>query len=459
MKESDALQRFAATVEASGLVVRGTDGVVMLSGGADSACLADAAVRICGPQAVAAIHLNYGLQVEARQAEEAARALCAKLRIDLHIERPELGDGNLQARARAVRYEAAERLRVKLGADWIASGHTRTDVAETLLYRLAVSPGSRALLGLAERNGRVVRPMLGVGRERTRGLAAEAGLSFTDDPSNSEPLFARNRIRNEIVPLLEEIGPEFERNVAETRAELEEEAGFLRDAAAVAIATAGSAEGAPIRHEELVTMAPALRRAVLTTLAERASGGRSVRIGRDRSATILRLAADPEGGIVDLGRGLMAIAESGTVRIAAERELPAPEPVRLTIPGTARYGDWEIRAELAGGSVAPSGPELATLDAESLGRQVEIRCWRDGDRMRPLGLQGTKSLQDLFTDHGVPRSLRRRLPVVVAGDRIAWVAGVAVSDEFRLSPGSACSAVITARAASGSPGPAADPDH
>ncbi|MBK5115732.1 MAG: hypothetical protein JJE23_02320 [Thermoleophilia bacterium] len=75
MKESDALQRFAATVEASGLVVRGTDGVVMLSGGADSACLADAAVRICGPQAVAAIHLNYGLQVEARQAEESARAL------------------------------------------------------------------------------------------------------------------------------------------------------------------------------------------------------------------------------------------------------------------------------------------------------------------------------------------------------------------------------------------------
>lgn len=453
MRESDALQRFAAAVEASRLVVSGTDGVVMLSGGADSASLTAAAVRICGPQAVAAIHVNYGLQAEAGLAEDAARALCAELRIDLHIERPELGDGNLQARARAVRYEAAERLRAKLGADWIATGHTRTDVAETLLYRLAVSPGSRALLGLAERKGRVVRPMLAIARQRTRALVVEAGLPFADDPSNAEPLFARNRIRNEIVPLLEEIGPEFERNAAETRAELEEEAAFLRDAAAVAISESGSADGAPIRHEELVTMAPALRRAVLTALAERVSGGRSVRISRDRASRILRLAADPEGGIVELGRGLMAIVESGTVRIAAQREPTAPNPVSLTIPGRVRYGDWEIRAELAAGNVAPGGPELATLDAEILGRQVEIRCWREGDRMQPLGLGGTKSLQDLFTDQGVPRSLRRRLPVLVAGDRIAWVAGVAVSDEFRISPDSAQTAVITARAASGSPRP------
>ena len=200
----------------------------MLSGGADSACLAAAAVAVCGPQAIAAIHVNYGLQAEAEQAEDAARALCAKLRIDLHIERPELEGGNLQARARTARYEAAERLRAKLGADWIATGHTRTDVAETLLYRLAVSPGSRALLGLAARNGRVIRPLLGLTRASTRRLAPAAGLPFADDPSNAEPLFARNRIRAEVVPLLEEIGPELERNVAETQAELAEDAELIR---------------------------------------------------------------------------------------------------------------------------------------------------------------------------------------------------------------------------------------
>jgi tRNA(Ile)-lysidine synthase len=97
--------------------------------------------------------------------------------------------------------------------------------------------------------------------------------------------------------------------------------------------------------------------------------------------------------------------------------------------------------------VEPAGPDIATLDATALPDRLQVRAWRDGDRMQPLGLDGTKSLQDLFTDSRVPRSLRHGLPVVVAGDRIAWVAGVAVSEEFKLSPESTQAAVLTARLA------------
>lgn len=446
MRDSEALGDLVAGVERSNLIRAGSDGVVMLSGGADSACLAAVAVSICGPQSVAAVHLNYGLRDDSDRGEEAARALCAQLRIDLHIERPKLEQGNLQARARAARYEVAERLRARLGAAWIATGHTRTDLAETLIYRLAVSPGTRALTALRPRNGVVVRPLLDVTRTRTRQVAVEAALPFADDPTNDQPLFARNVIRTEVIPRLAEIGPELERNVAETQAELLEDASLLDQLAADAVRAAGSERGAPIRHEELATMHPALQRAVLTRLAEDAAGGRPVRIDRGRTRRIIRLAADPEGGVIELGRGLRALAEAGTVRFATEREPPPPEPVRLTIPGRARYGDWEIRAELAGPETEPRGPELATLDADRLGGEVEIRCWREGDRIRPLGLGGSKSLQDLFTDSGVPRSLRRRLPVVVADEEIAWVAGVAVSEQFRLEPGTGRSAVITATA-------------
>ncbi len=446
MSDSETFEHLVAEVLASGLVAAQSDGVAMLSGGADSACLAVALVELRGPESVAALHVNYGLRPEAEEAEEAARALCARLRIDLHVERPELEGGNLQARARSTRYAAAERLRGRLRAGWIATGHTRTDLAETLIYRLSVSPGSRALLGLPARNGSVIRPMLAVGRSEIRRLAADARLPFVDDPTNAEAQFARNRIRNEVIPLLEEIGPELERNVAETRAELAEDAELLRGLAEEAIAEAGCASGAPIRHEELVVMAPALRRAVLTELAEQALADGGVRIGRARAAEILRLAGAAEGGVVELGRGLRAVAEAGTVRFGTELEGPDPAPVRLAIPGTVRYGDWEIRAEVSEGAVAAAGPELATLDADRLGGDVEIRCWQPGDRIRPLGLDGSKSLQDLFTDGGVPRSLRRRLPVLVAGGRIAWVAGLAVSDEFRLERSSGRSAVITARA-------------
>jgi tRNA(Ile)-lysidine synthase len=450
MRELEAVSALAERVGAEGLLKRGTDVVVMLSGGADSALLAAVAVRLLGPRAVYAIHLNYGLRDDAGEGEEAARAACAKLRIDLHIERPELGAGNVQARARQARYDAAERLRAKLGAEYVATGHSRTDLAETMLYRLAVSPGSRALTGMRPRSGRVVRPLLGVTREEIRALVRSAGLPFADDRTNDDPVYARNRIRAEVSPVLAEIGPEFERNAAETHAELLEEAEWMRIEAQRALADTGADEGVPLRHEELVTMAPAMRRTVLTILAERASGGRPVRISRERARAIERLAASPEGGIIELGSGLEAVCEAGTVRFSSDRDAEGPAPVRLTIPGNARYGDWEISARIVGEGTEPAGPELATLDASELGSEVEIRCWREGDRIRPLGLDGSKTLQDLFTDSGVPRSLRKQLPVLVAGERIAWVAGVAVSEEFRLAGHETPAAVITARRAGGS---------
>jgi tRNA(Ile)-lysidine synthase len=74
-----------------------------------------------------------------------------------------------------------------------------------------------------------------------------------------------------------------------------------------------------------------------------------------------------------------------------------------------------------------------------------VRTWREGDRMRPLGMDGTKSLQDVFTDGGVPRSLRHHLPVVTAAGQVVWVAGVAVSEDFRLGPQAREAAVLTAR--------------
>ena len=96
--------------------------------------------------------------------------------------------------------------------------------------------------------------------------------------------------------------------------------------------------------------------------------------------------------------------------------------------------------------MTPAGPDLATLDAETLRAPLEVRTWREGDRIRPLGMSGTKTLGDLFADRGVPRSLRPTLPVVTVGDEIAWVAGVAVSESFRLDPAAERVAVLTARA-------------
>ena len=442
-RPGSARAELARVVRASGLIEAGSHGVVLISGGADSACAAAGLAALVGPANLTALTLNYGLREGADGDEAVCRELCDLLGIELIVQRPALEAGNLQEAARDARYGAAESLRLRRGADWVATGHTATDLAETLIYRLAVSPGSRALLGLPERRGALVRPLLRLERERTRELAEEAELPVADDPSNDDPAFARNRIRAGVLPLLRDLNPAAVRNIAETRRQLGEEAGLLAGMTADAIGELGAGSLGTVAAETLTALDPGLQRLVLRTLAERVVSVQ-VPLSVERTQEIVRLSLSPEGGVVELGGGLRALCEGGFVNfVAAPTAAPATE-VSLPLPGSCRFGGWELNARLEPSAEPSADPATATLDATRLRAPLTVRAWRDGDRMRPLGMEGTKSLQDLFTDRRVPRSLRRRLPVVVAGGRIAWVAGVAVSDEFKLTRESAEVAILSA---------------
>jgi tRNA(Ile)-lysidine synthase len=436
-----ALESLADAVRSSGLVPEGSSGVALCSGGADSAALAAGLAEARGSGSVLVLHLNYALRPDSDEDEAACRELCERFGPELVVERPRLEEGNVQAAAREARYAAAEALRRQRGLDWVATGHTRTDLAETVIYRLATSPGRRALLGLQPRRGVIVRPLLALDRERVRALATEAGLPFRDDPTNADLLYARNRIRAEILPVLRVIGP-VEEVIAETQAELAEESAALEELAAEALRSAGAESGAVVSAESLAGLSPALRRLALRALAERVAGG-PVPLGRERAGAIWRLAQKPEGGTIELGAGVEAQVEQGHIRFRTEPEA-VPEEQALPVPGVCRFGHWEVRAEIAGATGETNGVDRATLDPGRLGGALRVRSWRDGDRIRPLGLGGSKSLQDLFTDRKVPRSLRHTLPVVAVGERIAWVAGVAVSEEFAAPPGSERVAVLSA---------------
>src|SRR3954468_21778763 len=166
----------------SGLIAAAEPLLVMLSGGVDSTCLLHVALEL-GARA-SALHVNYRLRGDDSDADEAhCRALCERLGVPLRVERVPLdpaGGGNLQARARDARYELAEELADR---DY-AAGHTLSDQAETVLYRLAASPGRRALLGMAPRRGRLVRPLLEATRADTRAHCRAAGLHWREDASN-----------------------------------------------------------------------------------------------------------------------------------------------------------------------------------------------------------------------------------------------------------------------------------
>jgi tRNA(Ile)-lysidine synthase len=388
--------------------------LVLLSGGADSVCLLDVSRRLGA--SVSALHVNYGLRAEAEHDEAHCRALCSSLEVPLTVERAWLpSSGNLQAHAREARYRMAER---NAAGDY-AAAHTATDQAETVLYRLAVSPGRRALLGMEPRRGRLVRPLLGATREETHAYCRERGLTWREDASNDDPRFARARVRGEVLPALRTLSPAVERTVGETARLLRDEAEVLDRVVADAVAALGG--GPAVELSALSTLPVAVARLVLRSLAEDAFGG-DYSLSRAQVDAVLELGSGGGSSSLDLGEGLRAVVEYGTLRFRRGGDAPAPSPVELGVPGVVRFGAWEVLADIGDGEVSVS--------AEAVAVPFVVRSWRDGDRMRPVGLGGSKSLQDLFTDRKVPRALRRSLPVIEAAGQIVWVAGVALDERF-----------------------------
>jgi len=292
-----------------GLLRPGAPVVVLLSGGADSVCLLDLAVRISGD--VRALHVDYGLRDSAADDAAHCAALCERLGVELSVHRPRRPEGNLQAWARDQRYLEATRLARDAGAGAgagadVAAGHTATDQVETVLYRLAASPGRRALLGMRPRDGRLVRPLLGVWRAGTEAWCAEHRLPWREDPTNASGAYARNRARHGLVPALRELHPAAEQNVLRTLELLRDEAEVLDAAVSAVLAEAG----APPSLEHLRALPPALARLAVQQLAD-AAGGPAV---SHRTAEILGLA---EHGALDVGGGLRARIEAGRLEFVA----------------------------------------------------------------------------------------------------------------------------------------------
>jgi tRNA(Ile)-lysidine synthase len=293
----------------------------MISGGRDSVCLLDVAVALAesesesgsgngsGNGRVRALHVNYGLRGEASDADEQhCDALCEELGVELEVvraHREQDAVGNLQAWARELRYGAAIELAEREDA-LVAAGHTASDQVETILYRLAASPGRRALLGMPASDGRLVRPLLGTTREQTGAYCLERGLRWREDESNHSPDYARARVRHGLLKALDAVHPAAQANVLRTAALLREETSLLDS-----LVDAELEGGASIAIARLAGLPPALARLVVIRLAEQAAGTFVPQAG-DRVEEILALGSRGEGRLdLHVGGNVSARIEDG----------------------------------------------------------------------------------------------------------------------------------------------------
>lgn len=419
------------------LFAPGSRSLLMVSGGQDSLALlhllANRSAGRAGPASVHVLHVNHHLRGEGSDADEALVARwCERLGVGLSVAHRPVGKatGNVQERARTARREAALSVAQEWECETIALGHTADDQVETMLYRLGRYGGLAAFRGMLPCDPPWVRPLLGCRREETAGYCREHGLEFAEDRGNAYPGYARTGIREQLLPVWETCLPgavEAAARAAEVAAEVDR---LLVNV--LAEAKTGGLQAADLSVTRLLLCAPPLRRLLLHQWLERRA-----RPAASRAAVLAveALLGAPGSAERAVGGGWRARKEYD--RLYLERGAPTAspvfEPVPLSLPGEVEWGGVRIRAERVERFLAPDPTREAYVDARSLSGPLVVRAPLPGDRLRPLGAPGTRKVHDVMVDLRVPAHARPRTPLVVCGERILWVCGLAVAEEGRIA--------------------------
>jgi len=455
-------ERVCRTIDRYRLLPPDAGVLVAVSGGADSTALVyllcEASSRL-GIQLAGLAHFNHLLRGAASDADERfCQELAGRLGVRFEADR---GDVRAAARRRGtsvedagrqLRYEFFEEARERTGASHVAVGHTRDDQAETVLLNLLRGAGTGGLGGMPARRGSIVRPLLDCTHRELVDWLAESGIPFREDETNRDRRFLRNRVRHEILPALTAVVPSAPDAIARAAEISRVDAEFLDELAASELAriSATPSDGLwALDAAALAAMPTALGRRVARRALGAVPGGEFV--GFEHTQRVLDLARGAVPGPVRLSGQRVSRTAAGQLvsALARGRGRKAEEfvgfrtfsPVPLSIPGGTPLGDGrEVSCERRPGGMAVlaevlAGGDRATavVDAD-LVTGLTVRFRRRGDRFRPLGLAGRKTLQDFFVDRKVPRAERDRTPLVVDGDdRVVWVAGHAISGDFRVT--------------------------
>lgn len=458
-KEKALTQRIISFIQKHNLFVSGDKLVVAVSGGADSVCLLHILVE-CRTRLGVELHVAH-LNHQLRGAESDADAeyvlgLARRLGVPATVERRDVADYctarglSLEEAAREVRYSFLAEIAREMGTSKVVVGHTRDDRVETVLLHLLRGTGIAGLSGLQPRSvlrcgeqhgGRleIVRPLLEVTKQETWDYCRKHGLEPCSDSSNVEPIFLRNRIRLELLPLLRSYNRSIDTALLRLADIASDEISFIEEQLSLLWDRLASEEKGILYLDkgELATLPRALQRQAFRFAVKRLRGDLKD-IEADHIEAMIDFLSKSAGRRLSLPQGLSLSVEYGRLALMSSQALVCPFPpivgtFDINIPGETDLAGWRVKAEILGKPVEDGDGFAASLDLDKTGRKLMVRCRRPGDRFQPLGMSQTKKLQDFMVDSRIPRSWRDRVPLVCSPDQILWVVGWRIDDRVKVT--------------------------
>ncbi|MFA5309206.1 MAG: tRNA lysidine(34) synthetase TilS [Dehalococcoidales bacterium] len=453
-------QQVLAYIRARKLAASGQTLVVAVSGGPDSVCLLHilAALREELGITLHIAHLNHQLRGKDSVADAAYVAgLAKRLDIPATIASRDVRAYRAQHRltleeaAREVRYAFLGEVAANIGAAGIAVGHTADDHIETILMHLLRGSGGRGLRGLLPVSRRqvsgynltVIRPLLELSRPDTVAYCRKHRLQPRADKSNFLTQPFRNRVRHKLLPELRKYNLRIREALLRLARATAEDMDFIEGEARrhwIQVVTA-MPDSVVMDKKALLALPPALQRQLLRSAIE-ALLGNLKDIEAVHIENIIAGLHKPAGKVIGLPFGLSFTVEYDRYVLAADAAALCPFPplegeITLKVPGRTSFSGWDITADV----IPPQEAEVsgnddftACLDFARVGSPLTVRRRLPGDRFQPLGLAQPKKLNVFMIDARIPRSWRRRVPVVCGGGRMLWVVGCRIDERARVRP-------------------------
>ncbi len=433
--------------------------LVAVSGGPDSVCLLHLLDRLKGALGITlhVAHLNHQLRGAAADADaQYVSDLARRLSIPTTIERRDVKAYQARQRlspeeaAREVRYTFLAEVAGSIGASRAAVGHTSDDHIETIVMHLIRGTGTRGLRGLqpvtewrlVSNSMTVIRPLLRVSREETASYCARHQLSPRIDASNLSLSPLRNRIRHQLLPLLQSYNPRIAEAILRTGRIANDDIAFLdQEIARLWDETARKQENTIILDKERFCRLPsALQRYLLRGAIERLTG--NIRDIEMRHVDgIMAALTKPAGRSLNLPSGLTFSIDYNSFLLSRDPAAMTPLPIlntglaQLDVPGETRLPGWRVKATITSPSAVKydaSGYD-AYLDLYKTGKELVVRSRQPGDRFQPLGTSQPKKLNEFMIDAKVPRPWRQRIPLVCSPPHILWVVGWRIDDRAKVT--------------------------